>query len=246
MFNSVLELKNLSLYIEAKNVFKDLSLKLLSGEIHVLLGPNGVGKSSLLKLIAGYPDYNKGEGNIYLDNENISQALPEVRAQKGILVTFQDPCEIEGLSVANFLRTALKMFKDNPGNTWSATVFYQHLYELLDQVGLPRTFTSRSVNCGFSGGEKKRFELLQLLLFKPKFALLDELDSGLDVDARKQVVDTIKSLQGMRTGFLIISHDINFIRKLQPDHIHLLRNGLLETHGPDFINEIEVKGYHVA
>lgn len=246
MFNSVLELKNLSLFIESKNVFKNLRLKLSSGEIHVLLGPNGVGKSSLLKLIAGHPGYEKSEGNIYLDNEDISQTLPEVRAQKGIFVTFQDPCEIEGLSVANFLRTTLKNFKDNPGNTWSATVFYQHLYELLDQVGLPRTFTSRSVNCGFSGGEKKRFELLQLLLFKPKFVLLDELDSGLDVDARKQVVDTIKSLQGVRVGFLVVSHDINFIRKLKPNYIHLLRNKLLETHGPGFINEIEAKGYHVA
>ena len=246
MCNSMLELYHLSLSIDAKNVFKDLNLKLLSGEIHVLLGPNGAGKSSLLKLVAGHPDYVKITGDVFLNKENISHALPEVRAQKGIFVAFQNPCEIEGLSVANFLRTALKAYPDNPGYKWSATVFYQHLYELLAKVGLPKDFTSRSVHCGFSGGEKKRFELLQLLLFQPKFALLDELDSGLDVDARKQVIQTIKSLQKEGTGFLIISHDMDFIRKLEPNYIHLLKNGNFETHGIDFMEEIEAKGFHNA
>ena len=240
----MLNLQDLSLNIEGKNVFHSLNLTLNPGDIHILLGPNGVGKSSLLKVIAGHPNYTLTQGHIFINDEDITTASPEKRAQAGIFVAFQNPCEIEGLSVANFLRTALKAFPENPASKWSATTFYQQLYRLLEQVGLTKEFTARSVHCGFSGGEKKRFELLQLLLFKPRFALLDELDSGLDIDARKLVVQTIKQLQQQeQMSFLVISHDIDFIRALNPTAIHILKDGKLITEKFENLDKIEAQGF---
>lgn len=244
MQKAILSLKNLSLNIECKAVFQGLNLDLNPAEIQILLGPNGVGKSSLLKVIAGHPNYKPMQGQIFVNNVDITEALPEKRAQVGIFVAFQNPCEIEGLSVANFLRTALKAFPDNPASTWTATTFYQQLYQLLEQVGLPKEFTARSVHCGFSGGEKKRFELLQLLLFKPKFALLDELDSGLDIDARKLVAQTVKSLQQEeQMSFLVVSHDIDFIRTLLPTNIHVLKEGKLITENVENLDKIKAQGF---
>lgn len=240
----MLNLQDLSLNIEGKNIFHSLNLTLNPGDIHILLGPNGVGKSSLLKVIAGHPNYTLAQGHILINNEDITNALPEKRAQAGIFVAFQNPCEIEGLSVANFLRTALKAFPENPASKWSATTFYQQLYRLLEQVGLPKEFTARSIHCGFSGGEKKRLELLQLLLFKPKFALLDELDSGLDIDARKLVAQTIRTLQKQQQmSFLVISHDIDFIRTLNPTAIHVLKARELLTEKIDNLDKIKSQGF---
>lgn len=240
----MLNLQDLSLNIQGKCVFQSLKLTLNSADIHILLGPNGAGKSSLLKVIAGHPNYTPTQGRIFVNGEDITNASPEKRAQAGIFVAFQNPCEIEGLSVANFLRTALKAFPENPASKWSATEFYQQLYRLLEQVGLPKEFTARSVHCGFSGGEKKRLELLQLLLFKPKFALLDELDSGLDIDARKLVAKTIKQLQQQeQMSFLVISHDIEFIRTLNPTAIHILKDGELITEKFENLDKIEAQGF---
>lgn len=240
----MLNLQDLSLNIDGKNIFHSLNLTLNPADIHILLGPNGVGKSSLLKIIAGHPNYTLTQGRIFINDEDMTTASPEKRAQAGIFVAFQNPCEIEGLSVANFLRTALKAFPENPASKWSATTFYQQLYRLLEQVGLPKEFTARSVHCGFSGGEKKRLELLQLLLFKPKFALLDELDSGLDIDARRLVAQAIKTLQQQeQMSFLIISHDIDFIRTLNPTAIHILKSGELITEKLDNLDKIKSQGF---
>lgn len=239
-----LVLRDLSLRIAENVIFKSLDLILNPKEIHVLLGPNGIGKSSLLKAVAGHTHYTPSGGQICINNEDISQCGPDVRAQKGIFVAFQNPSEIEGLSVANFLRTTLKAYPQNAAYHWSTTEFYQHLYHLLEQVGLPKTFTSRSVNCGFSGGEKKRFELLQLLLFKPKFALLDELDSGLDIDAKKLVAATIAQLQAKEDmSFLIVSHDIEFIRSLNPTHLHVFKEHQLIPVDISTLNQIETQGF---
>lgn len=240
----MLNLQDLSLNIQGKCVFQSLELTLNPADMHILLGPNGAGKSSLLKVIAGHPNYAPTQGRILINDEDITKASPEKRAQAGIFVAFQNPCEIEGLSVANFLRTALKAFPENPASQWSATEFYQQLYRLLEQVGLPKAFTARSVHCRFSGGEKKRLELLQLLLFKPKFALLDELDSGLDIDARKLVAQTIKTLQQQeQMSFLVISHDIDFIRTLNPTAIHILKDGKLITEKIDNLDKIKSQGF---
>ena len=240
----MLNLQDLSLNIDGKNIFHSLNLTLNPADIHILLGPNGVGKSSLLKIIAGHPNYTLTQGRIFINDEDMTTASPEKRAQAGIFVAFQNPCEIEGLSVANFLRTALKAFPENPASKWSATTFYQQLYRLLEQVGLPKEFTARSVHCGFSGGEKKRLELLQLLLFTPKFALLDELDSGLDIDARRLIAQAIKTLQQQeQMSFLIISHDIDFIRTLNPTAIHILKSGELITEKLDNLDKIKSQGF---
>lgn len=236
-------LKDLSLKIAENVIFESLDLQLNPKEIHVLLGPNGIGKSSLLKAVAGHSDYIPSNGKIFVDNEDISQCAPEIRAQKGVFVAFQNPAEIEGLSVANFLRTTLKAYPQNPAHKWSATEFYKQLYVLLAQVGLPKEFTSRSVNCGFSGGEKKRFELLQLLLFKPKFALLDELDSGLDVDAKRLVASVIAQLQKEGMSFLVVSHDIEFIRGLNPTHLHIFKDRRLVSAEISTLNKIEAQGF---
>ncbi len=244
MQKATLSLKDLSLNIENKNVFQALNLDLNPADIRILLGPNGVGKSSLLKVIAGHPNYKLSEGHIFINDMDITTASPEKRAQLGVFVAFQNPCEIEGLSVANFLRTALKSFPENSASKWTATTFYQQLYFLLAKVGLPKEFTARSVHCGFSGGEKKRFELLQLLLFKPRFALLDELDSGLDVDARRLVVQTIKELQQQeQMSFLVVSHDIDFIRTLDPTAIHVLKDGKLITENFENLDKIKSQGF---
>lgn len=238
-----LTLRDLSLKIAGNVIFQSLNLQLNPKEIHVLLGPNGIGKSSLLKAVAGHTDYVPCAGKIFIGNEDISQSLPEVRAQKGVFVAFQNPAEIEGLSVANFLRTTLKAYPQNPAHHCSATQFYQYLYGLLAQVGLPKEFTSRSINLGFSGGEKKRFELLQLLLFKPAFALLDELDSGLDVDAKKLVASVIAKLQEEGMSFLVVSHDIEFIRSLNPTYLHVFKEQSLVPADISTLDKIEAQGF---
>ena len=244
MMKGGLLLHNVGLKIEGKEIFKSLNLQLHPGEIHVLLGPNGVGKSSLLKALSGHPFYKDISGDIFFEGENILSWSIEERAKKGIFVAFQSPYEIEGLTVANFLRTAIKAFPQNSAHGLSATDFYQLLYRLLDQVGLPRNFTSRALNCGFSGGEKKRLELLQLMLFQPKYALVDEIDSGLDIDARKKVIDVIKEVQkNNSTCFLIVSHDIDFIRQLNPAKIHVFQNKTLKTVDASELDRIEHEGF---
>ena len=221
---STLVFEDLSLRRGEKVIFEHVSASFATGEVHILSGANGAGKSSLLQALIGNPQYALSGGRIWLDNDEIQDWAPEKRAQHGLFTAFQSPCEIEGVTVANFLRTALKFFPNHPLHSASATDFYKELYALLEAVGLPKNFTGRAVNVGFSGGEKKRFELLQLKFLRPKFALLDEIDSGLDAEARELVLQTIRELRST-TGFLIVSHNEDFARRCEPTATHRLENG---------------------
>ena len=223
---STLQLEDLTLKRGEKIIFEHVSASFSIKEVHVLSGANGAGKSSLLQALIGNPQYALTGGRIRLDSEEIQTLAPEKRAQRGLFMAFQTPCEIEGVTVANFLRTTLKFFPNHPLHQASATDFYKELYALLEAVGLPKTFTARAVNVGFSGGEKKRFELLQLKFFKPKFALLDEIDSGLDAEARELVLQTIRELRPT-TGFIVVSHNEDFAHRCEPTAMHRLENGRL-------------------
>lgn len=228
MATSVLELENLSLRRGEKVIFEHISASVATREVYILSGSNGAGKSSLLQALVGHPQYTLSGGRVLLDGEEIQTWEPEKRSQRGLFAAFQSPCEIEGLTVANFLRTTLKFFPHHPLHKASATDFYKELYALLEAVGLPKNFTGRSVNVGFSGGEKKRFELLQLKFLKPKFALLDEIDSGLDAEARELVLQTIRKLRPT-TGFVIVSHSEDFARRCESTAMWRLENGRLNT-----------------
>lgn len=225
---AVLVLEALTLKRGEKVIFEQVSASVATGGVHILSGVNGAGKSSLLQALIGNPQYALSGGRILLDNEEISDWTPEKRAQSGLFAAFQSPCEIEGLTIANFLRTVLKFFPNHPLHKAGATDFYKELYLLLEAVGLPKNFTGRAVNVGFSGGEKKRFELLQLKLLRPKFALLDEIDSGLDAEARTLVLQTLRELRPT-TGFIVVSHNEDFARSCSPTAVWRLENGTLKT-----------------
>ena len=225
---SALVLEDLTLRRGEKIIFEHVSSLFATGEVHVLSGVNGAGKSSLLQALIGNPQYALSGGRTWLDDKEIQDWTPEKRAQHGLFAAFQSPCEIEGLTVANFLRTVLKFFPKHPLHKASATDFYKELYSLLEAVGLPKTFTARAVNVGFSGGEKKRFELLQLKFLRPQFALLDEIDSGLDAEARELVLQTVRELRPT-TGFIIVSHNEDFAHRCEPTAMWRLENGRLST-----------------
>ncbi len=225
---TALVLEDLTLKRGEKVIFEHVSSLFSTGEVHILSGVNGAGKSSLLQALIGNPQYGLSGGRVWLDNEEIQDWEPEKRSQSGLFMAFQAPCEIEGLTVANFLRTVLKFFPHHPLHKASATDFYKELYALLEAVGLPKTFTARAVNVGFSGGEKKRFELLQLKFLRPKFALLDEIDSGLDAEARELVLQTVRELRPT-TGFIVVSHNEDFAHRCEPTAVWRLENGQLKT-----------------
>ena len=225
---SALVLEDLTLRRGEKIIFEHVSSLFATGEVHVLSGVNGAGKSSLLQALIGNPQYALSGGRTWLDDKEIQDWTPEKRAQHGLFAAFQSPCEIEGLTVANFLRTVLKFFPKHPLHKASATDFYKELYSLLEAVGLLKTFTARAVNVGFSGGEKKRFELLQLKFLRPQFALLDEIDSGLDAEARELVLQTVRELRPT-TGFIIVSHNEDFAHRCEPTAMWRLENGRLST-----------------
>lgn len=225
---ATLVLEDLTLKRGDKVIFEHVSSLFATGEVYILSGANGAGKSSLLQALIGNPQYALSGGQVFLDGEEIQAWSPEKRAQHGLFAAFQSPCEIEGLTVANFLRTVLKFFPNHPLHKAGATDFYKELYALLEAVGLPKNFTGRAVNVGFSGGEKKRFELLQLKLLRPKFALLDEIDSGLDAEARELVLKTVRELRPT-TGFVIVSHNEDFARRCESTAVHRLEDGHLST-----------------
>jgi Fe-S cluster assembly ATP-binding protein len=237
---NVLEIRDLVLNIGEKRILDHFSLSIPLGEIHVLMGKNGMGKSSLAKAIAGHPDYRVMSGDIIFNGENIRELSPEERARRGIFLTFQYPIEIPGVSVANFIRSAMNA-QDKKMDT---VVFYKRLYEKMEMIGLGREFSSRAINVGFSGGEKKRCEVLQMLMLEPLFMICDEIDSGLDIDALKVIAESINSLHVGDFSGLIITHYQRLLDYIRPDRVHILEDGrLILSGGREIVYELEAKGY---
>src|SRR5437867_11042938 len=202
-----LMIENLHVAIADQEIVRGLSLTAPRGEVHAIMGPNGSGKSTLAKVMAGHPDYAVTAGKINMDGENLLELEPDDRARKGLFLAFQYPSEVPGVTIANFLRAALQS-RLPEGEEMEATEYYAKLYEKMELLGMDRSFTSRAVNEGFSGGEKKRTEILQMAMLEPNYAVLDETDSGLDIDALKTVAHGVNSFRGPDLGILLITLDL--------------------------------------
>jgi FeS assembly ATPase SufC len=240
---SQLEIKDLHIAIGDKPIVKGLNLTIRQGEVHAIMGPNGTGKSTLAKAIAGHPDYTITSGEVLLDGKPILELEPDERARAGIFLAFQYPSEIPGVSIANFLRAAVQA-RMAEGEELDATAYYKRLYSKMDLLKIDRKFTSRAVNEGFSGGEKKRCEILQMAMLEPAFALMDETDSGLDIDALRIVAEGVNALRGEKLGVLMITHYQRLLNYIVPDFVHVMYDGRIVKSGDKSLAlELEAKGY---
>lgn len=238
-----LEIQNLNVSIAGTQILKDFSLTLPKGQVHAIMGPNGTGKSTLAKALAGHPDYEITSGEVLLEGESILEMEPDERSRAGLFMAFQYPSEIPGVSIANFIRAALQA-RLAEGEELDAPAYYRHLYQKMDMLKIDRKFTSRAVNEGFSGGEKKRTEILQLAMLEPRYAILDETDSGLDIDALKVVSEGVNALRGDNLGILIITHYQRLLNYIVPDMVHVMWDGrIVRSGGKDLALELEEKGY---
>ncbi|MBP8256563.1 MAG: Fe-S cluster assembly ATPase SufC [Opitutaceae bacterium] len=240
---SSLEIRDLHVAIGEKPIVKGLSLTINPGEVHAIMGPNGTGKSTLAKAIAGHPDYTITQGDVLLGGRSILEQEPDERARAGIFLAFQYPSEIPGVSIANFLRAAVQA-RMGEGEELDATAYYKRLYQKMDLLKIDRKFTSRSVNEGFSGGEKKRCEILQMAMLEPRFALMDETDSGLDIDALRIVAEGVNTLRGPGLGVMLITHYQRLLEHIVPDLVHVMYEGRIVKSGDKTLAlELESRGY---
>lgn len=236
-------IKNLHAAIDGNPILKGLSLEIPAGEVHAIMGPNGSGKSTLSKVVAGHDDYEVTEGSVTMDGENLLELEIDERSRAGLFLAFQYPAEVPGVTMANFIRAALQA-RLPEGEELDAVSYYKNLYEKMDQLGIDRQFTSRFVNEGFSGGEKKRNEVLQMMMLEPSYCLMDETDSGLDIDALKVVADGVNSMRSPDRGFLVITHYQRLLDYIEPDHVHVLADGQIVRSGTkELALELENKGY---
>ena len=236
-----LEIQNLHVRIEEREILRGLNLTVRKGETHALMGPNGSGKSTLANTIMGNPNYEVTEGKIVFNGEDLTEADPDERARAGLFMAFQYPATIPGVSVANFLRMAVNAKREEP---IKVKEFGKLLGENMELLKIDRAFTSRYLNEGFSGGEKKRAEILQLAMLKPEIAVLDETDSGLDIDALRIVSDGVNALSGPEMGSLIITHYTRILDYVKPDFVHIMLDGrIVREGGPELADELEEKGY---
>ncbi|HVM21642.1 MAG TPA: Fe-S cluster assembly ATPase SufC [Egibacteraceae bacterium] len=236
-----LEIKGLTVEVEGQEILHGLDLNVAKGETHALMGPNGSGKSTLAYAIMGHPAYDITAGQVLLKGTDIVEMAPEERAQAGLFLAMQYPTEIPGVSLTNFLRTAV-----NAVNEQDVPVrqFMTQLREEMKTLEMDEKFLQRSVNEGFSGGEKKRFEILQMAMLKPEIAVLDETDSGLDVDALRIVSAGVNRMRGDDLGVLIITHYTRILNYITPDYVHVMVDGrLVQSGGPELAEELESKGY---
>ena len=243
----MLEIKNLHAKIEDgdREILKGINLEIKPGEVHAIMGPNGAGKSTLSSVIAGKEDYEITDGEILFDGENIIEDAPEERAHKGIFLSFQYPVEIPGVSVTNFIKAALNENRKAKGlEDMPAKEMLGLIREKSEQLGIKKDFLSRSLNEGFSGGEKKRNEIFQMMMLNPKLAILDETDSGLDIDALRIVADGVNTFKNEGNAVLLITHYQRLLNYIQPDYVHVLADGkIIKTGDKSLALELEAKGY---
>ncbi len=241
----MLSIKNLHASIGDKEILKGINLEVKAGEVHAIMGPNGAGKSTLASIIAGNENYDVTEGEISLDGEDLSDLAPEERAHKGVFLSFQYPVEIPGVSVTNFMRTAInETRKANKLEEMPANEMLKFIREKSELLEIDRKFLSRSLNEGFSGGEKKRNEIFQMAMLEPKLAILDETDSGLDIDALRIVANGVNKLKSDKNAIVVITHYQRLLDYIVPDFVHVLYNGkIVKSGGAALAHELEEKGY---
>ena len=242
---STLEVKDLHVSVENKPILKGLTLTVNKGENHAIMGPNGSGKSTLANTLMGHPKYVVDKGEILIDGEDIITLSPDKRAKKGLFLAFQYPHEVSGVSVFNFLRSSFNSVSKTPdAKPLSIIGFRKYLREKMDVLGIEESFVKRYLNEGFSGGEKKKSEILQMAVLQPKIAVLDETDSGLDIDALKIVSDAVNKMSGPDLGILLITHYQRILKYVKPEFVHVLMDGRIVKSGSmSLAEELENKGY---
>ncbi|WP_127023013.1 Fe-S cluster assembly ATPase SufC [Flagellimonas beolgyonensis] len=241
----MLEIKNLHASVEDKEILKGIDLKVNAGEVHAIMGPNGSGKSTLASVIAGKEEFEVSEGSILLEGEDLEDLAPEERAHKGIFLSFQYPVEIPGVTVTNFMKTAINESRKARGlEEMPANEMLKKIREKSELLEIDRKFLSRSLNEGFSGGEKKRNEIFQMAMMEPKLAILDETDSGLDIDALRIVANGVNKLRNKDNAVVVITHYQRLLEYIVPDYVHVLYNGKIVKSGTkELALELEEKGY---
>jgi Fe-S cluster assembly ATP-binding protein len=240
-----LEIRNLHVTAEGKQILKGVSLDVEEGSIHALMGPNGSGKSTLANAIMGHPSLEVTEGTISFKGEDITETDPDERSRMGLFMAFQYPVAIPGVTVAKYLRMIVNSHREAEGEEpVKLKDFRKQTEEAMTLTNIPKEFSSRYLNDGFSGGEKKRMEMLQLAMLRPEMAILDETDSGLDIDALRVVADGVNSLIGPEMGTLVITHYARLLQYIRPDHVHVLVDGrIVRSGGPELADELERDGY---
>lgn len=241
----MLEIKNLHAEINGKEILKGINLSVKAGEVHAIMGPNGSGKSTLSNVLVGHPSYEVTRGEVFFEGKNLLELSPEDRSHEGLFLSFQYPVEIPGVSMVNFMRAAIneqRKYKELP--PLSAGDFLKLMREKRDVVELDNKLANRSVNEGFSGGEKKRNEIFQMAMLEPKLSILDETDSGLDIDALRIVAEGVNKLRTPQNSCIVITHYQRLLDYIKPDVVHVLYKGrIVKTAGPELALELEEKGY---
>jgi Fe-S cluster assembly ATP-binding protein len=241
----MLEIRNLHASVAGTEILKGIDLSVRAGEVHAIMGPNGSGKSTLAQLLAGHPAYTVTSGSIHFDGGDLTELQPEERARAGVFLAFQYPVEIRGVTNAYFLRSALNAIRKSRGQEELDPVdFLEVLDQKLKAIGWDDSLMNRPVNEGFSGGEKKRNEILQLAVLEPRLAILDETDSGLDIDALKTVAEAVNRLRAKDRAFVVVTHYQRLLNYIVPDYVHVLAEGrIVKSGGKELAHELEARGY---